>query len=99
MPVDTPPVVLEKSRPQYPEAAAADGVQGAVTIEITIATSGDVVEAHVIRSTPGLDAAAVRSVRGWRFQPATRDGVAIESKICVTVKFGLVAKATRPHDG
>jgi protein TonB len=92
MPVETPPVVVQKSRPEYPEAAAAAGVQGTVTVEVTVAGSGDVTEAHVIQSTPELDAAAVHSVRGWRFRPATRDGVAIESKTYVTVAFTLMAK-------
>jgi protein TonB len=96
MSVETPAVVLQKSRPEYPEAASAAGVQGTVGVEVTVADTGSVVEARVMQSIPELDAAAVRSIRNWRFRPATRDDVAIESKLYVTVAFSLTPRPQRP---
>ncbi len=36
-----------------------------------------------------LDASAARAVRGWVFDPAIRDGVAVDSTVTVPVRFAL----------
>jgi protein TonB len=93
MAIETPPVAIQKSRPEYPEVALTAGVQGTVDIEVTVTKTGDVGEARVIhQSTPELEAAAVSSVRGWKFRPATQDAIPVESKVCVLVAFTLSPK-------
>jgi len=44
---------------------------------------------RVLKSIPQLDAAAVRAVRKWRFQPALSDGKPVVVWVAVPVKFSL----------
>jgi protein TonB len=55
--------------------------EGNVVVEITIDERGDIVNKAVIQSLgPKLDEKALAALSGWRFHPATRNGVAIASK-------------------
>jgi len=51
--------------PVYPTDAAR--VRGAVTLEITVASDGRVVDAKVLRSNPPFDQPAIDAVRQWRY--------------------------------
>jgi TonB family protein len=55
--------------------------EGNVVVEITIDDRGEIVNKTVLRSMgPNLDEKFLAALRNWRFQPATRNGVAIASK-------------------
>ena len=55
--------------------------EGNVVVEITIDERGDIVHKAVLQSMgPKLDGKALAALDGWRFHPATRNGVAIASK-------------------
>ena len=55
-----------------------------------IDASGKVVEARVVRAGhPRVDELAVEALRSWRFKPATKDGVAVESEYTVTININL----------
>ncbi len=54
-----------------------------------IDTNGIVRSAKVLRSIPLLDAAAIEAVKGWRYMPSTRDGVAVPILMTVTVNFTI----------
>ncbi len=74
--------------PAVPRSLLPEGVQGDVIIEVTIDTLGNVAETRLLRSFGyGIDERVVETVRGWRFRPATRDGVAIASKQDVHYHF------------
>ena len=71
-------------------------------LEWLVRADGSVAEIRVVRSltsfatSRGLtdadfDANAVAAVRQWRFQPATRDGVAIDYRVSGNVNFNLHA--------
>jgi TonB family C-terminal domain len=44
--------------PAYPERARASNVRGTVVVELHLGEDGSVVDTHVLRSIPALDAAA-----------------------------------------
>jgi TonB family protein len=55
--------------------------EGNVVVEITIDERGEIVNKTILHSMgPKLDAKFLAALESWRFQPATRNGVAIASK-------------------
>ena len=89
--IDTPP-------PEYPMALACDGIGGTVELEVTVGIDGSVTGATTRQSSgqPALDAAALESVRAWRFRPATRNGEPVEVRIAVPMTFN--APPSEPED-
>jgi TonB family protein len=85
-----PPAVIQKSSPEYTEQARRAGIEGTVLLRVEIGTDGRAHGIHVIRGLGfGLDTKAVESVRQWRFQPATRDGIPVPAPATIEVNFKL----------
>ena len=57
--------------------------------EIVIDHEGIVTDARIVKSIPLLDDAALRAVRGWRFEPTIIDGRPVPVRMVVTVSFTL----------
>lgn len=88
-----PPVLLERTEPDYPEVARKAGIQGAVILQAVIGTAGQIEELRVTGSVfPALDEVSLRAVRRWRSRPATRNGRAVRVLLWVTVEFRLRGK-------
>lgn len=85
------PSVLSTAQPAYPESARQAGIEGTVTVGITIGTDGSVESAWVASSSGNgdLDQAAVQAAYGYRFVPAYQNGVAIECNASLPVTFQL----------
>jgi periplasmic protein TonB len=83
------PVRIHDVAPVYPEAARLARIEGTVIIEAVIGTTGDVVEARILRSRPLLDEAAVAAVRQWKYTPTLLGGVPVPVVMTVTVTFTL----------
>lgn len=86
-------------QPLYPPAARAAGHQGTVVIGVLVSAEGDLLQAHVQRSSRSalLDQAALDAVRQWRFRPATDPlGQAIESAGSVPFTFRKDSPASLP---
>ena len=62
----------------HPSEAKSAGVFGAVTVEVTIDESGDVVSARARSGQALLHDAAVKAALGWKFQPATIQGAPVK---------------------
>jgi TonB family protein len=76
--------------PSYPERARKQKVQGTSLLEIVIDSTGGVQQINIVRPVgSGLDEMAVDAVSGWRFDPATRDGQAVQVAMFVEVSFHL----------
>ena len=84
-----PPVRLRDVAPVYPEIARTARVQGVVIVEAVISTTGNVIEARVLRSVPLLDQAALDAVRQWKYTPSLLNGVPVPVVMTVTVTFTL----------
>ncbi len=72
----TPPRLLRKVRPLYPEIARRSGWEGAVELTLSVDTQGRVARVRVQRSSghEALDAAAVAAARSYEFSPALAEG-------------------------
>jgi periplasmic protein TonB len=80
-------------RPMYPASARRRAQEGTVTIRVLVGADGAVEHAELAESSgvDALDDAALATVRSrWRFIPARRDGVAVESWVLVPIQFALV---------
>lgn len=96
--VDTYPSLKEGAatlydRITYPEAAAADGVEGKVFVQFVVTKDGDVTQAEVKRGPhPALNEEALRVVTSLRFAPAQKDGAAVNVRLTLPITFQLKDK-------
>ncbi|MCK4513107.1 energy transducer TonB, partial [bacterium] len=86
---DEAPVVIKQVLPVYPDMARDAELEGVVRVLIGIDEFGNVVEAQVIGSVPGLDRAALDAVYQWKFKPAKQRDVAVPVRISVPIRFTL----------
>lgn len=84
-----PPKILHKVNPVYPPAAKRAGVEGLVTLSITINEQGEVWDAQVTRGDDLLRASAVTAVKKWRFSPTLINGLAVPVMADVEITFSL----------
>lgn len=60
---------------EYTEEARSSGVEGRLVLKVTVDAQGSVTDVAVISSVdPALDAAAIATVKTWRFKPALACG-------------------------
>ncbi len=81
--------------PPYPLVARRLGKEGVVLLEVLVAPDGGAADVRMIRSSgfAPLDESAVTTVRErWRFVPARRDGVPVESRVTVPIRFRLAGE-------
>lgn len=83
-----PPVKLSGDQPRYSDAAREAHISGSVSLRVTIGTDGRVENVSVVRSlNPDLDRNSIEAIRGWRFKPATKDGVPVQATIDIETSF------------
>lgn len=81
------PKLLRSVPPNYPSAARSAGISGNVVIVAHLDKTGDVASMKVISGPPALQSAAMSALRGWKYRPATLDGVPIATDVTVTIRF------------
>ena len=102
---DTPPVALAQDnaetdykaaylnnpRPPYPFAAVRQGAEGRVLLSAEVLPDGRVGRVSLEKSSGHalLDAAALNTVRSWRFTPARKGGVASTQTVSIPIDFNL----------
>ena len=86
-----PPKELRRPSVQYPPASQNDGEEGTVTLLLAVQTDGSISDIRIARSSgyQRLDAAAVRSLRQAKFQPATCHGKPIAMRVHYSFTFEL----------
>ena len=78
--------------PVYPVEARRRAQQGTVLLRVQVGIDGSVERVEIAQSSgfDMLDDSAVETVRRrWRFVPARRDGIAVESWCQVPIRFAL----------
>ncbi|EQB09491.1 hypothetical protein L288_05755 [Sphingobium quisquiliarum P25] len=85
------PRALPAFQPEYPGSMVRQGLEGSVTVRVTISPEGRVTAIEQLSATDEAFWIATQrhALRKWRFQPATRDGVATVSSKVMTVHFRL----------
>jgi TonB family protein len=86
----SPPRRTSGQEPEFSEDARVAKYQGTMILSVVVDPSGAVTNVEVV--TPiglGLDEKGVEAVRGWKFEPAMKDGQAVPVKIVVEVTFHL----------
>ena len=77
--------------PRYPRAAQRRGESGWVDVVFTVALDGSVKNVEVRESQPEdvFDAAAIRAVEKWAFEPIIEDGRLVERRAGVRMMFAI----------
>jgi serine/threonine-protein kinase len=91
-PTVTPPVLVRQPGLVYPELARLARAEGVVEVKALIDENGSVIEQVLVRSTrPNFrfENEAERHVRGRRYRPARKDGVAVRVWLPIVVNFKL----------
>lgn len=75
---------------EYPRRAARAGVEGRVTVQMTVTADGAVRRPRVLQGIGGgCDEEALRVIQEARFEPAVLDGEAVPSQHSLWVQFRL----------
>jgi protein TonB len=82
--------VLHQVPPVYPQELRQRKIEGTVYVVFVVDKDGRVLQ-PTVESSPheGLQAAALASVRRWRFEPAVARGEKVRSKVRVPIRFSL----------
>ena len=93
---DSDAVPIVRVEPTYPARMASRGIEGWVELEFSIGKAGNVVSPRVTSSSnPGFDRAALRAVRGWKYNPKIENGNAVvRDGIRVRLSFALDSAST-----
>jgi protein TonB len=77
--------------PTYPAWAREQGIEGTVTLELTVTKEGKVSSPRVTSSCghKRLDEEALKAIRKWTYEPAVQDGKPREVKIRERIRFRL----------
>lgn len=87
----TPPVVIHRVEPDYPDEARKARFQGSVLVYVEVDEQGRIRSIRVEKPAGlGLDEKAIEAVKQWRFRPATRDGRPVAVPARIDVSFHLL---------
>lgn len=81
------PYAIKFPKPKYPPAALAVRAEGAVSVQVTIDETGNVIAATAVSGHPLLRAAAVEAARSATFVSKVVEGKAVQVTGVVTYNF------------
>ena len=85
----TPPVLVERVLPVYPEVARKARVEGAVILQLVVERDGSVTTIEIVRSQPLFDQAAIDAVSRWKYKPAALGARPVKVSLTIRVEFRL----------
>jgi TonB family protein len=85
----SPPALVQRVAPVYPEDAKQQHIQGPVVLHALVGREGSVRELKLISGDPHLVKAAEDAVRQWRFKPHFFKGRPVDFETRITVNFAL----------
>ncbi len=92
----SPPKLVNRTQPVYPEEARSARAQGLVVVSAMIAADGAVTDVRLVRPPAAkaeyqtlLVNAAIAAVGKWRYEPARCQGAPIATDLTVTISFTL----------
>jgi len=89
VPVVTEVATTYNPSPVIPDDLRSDALNAEVIAQFMVDTNGVPGEVKIVKSSGNqeLDQLALETARKWRFKPATRDGVAIQSQVILHIQF------------
>ena len=94
---DQAPRSKKITRPTHPRAAFEECVEGTVLLMIVIDEEGAVSDPEVLESVPGLDEAALKCVRDWRFDAARAHDRAVPTIALAPISFEVGPPSQYPQ--
>lgn len=86
----TAPKPLYHPDPEYTDKARKKKINGTVLLSIVVTPDGAVRDARVTtKLDEGLDQQAIKTVKTWKFQPATKDGKPVSVRVAVEMTFKI----------
>ena len=88
---DTDVIPIVRVPPTYPRGPKQAGLEGYVTMAVTIQPDGTVFNVSVIESNPKrlFDKAAIAAMKRWKFRPKIVDGNPVAQRARQTIEFKL----------
>ena len=81
-----PPDVASTTAIPFPPDSLAAGV---VTLSVSLDSTGKMQGVTIVRDLPSMTGVVTAALQSWTFTPATLDGNAVPSTICVSAVFNL----------
>jgi TonB family protein len=92
--ITAPEVIEYTTPPLYSDEARSRRIEGTVTLEVHVDATGHAEALRVVKSLGfGLDDNARLAIHHWRFAPAMRNGVAVDSTTNIDIAFSLANEA------
>ena len=86
--------IVHQVQPVYPVLARQGRIQGNVQLKAIISADGKIKTLSIVSGHPLLVDAAMDAVRHWTYQPTLLNGVPVEVKTEILVRFELGHKAS-----
>jgi TonB family protein len=80
-------LVTHRVDPDYPAAARAENLRGAIVLDVVVGRDGSVTDVRALNGPEILARAATDALRWWRFEPYRVDGKAVVVETTVAVEF------------
>lgn len=89
--VDEAPEVVTRTKPDYPQSAREQGLEGYVAVKLLVAPDGSVQQVNILRSKPDgvFDEAVGAAVANWTFKPGRIGGKPVATWVTTTLQFRL----------
>jgi RNA polymerase sigma factor (sigma-70 family) len=86
--LDRMPKAVVRPAPAYPAELREANISGSVVVSFVIDASGKVQDAHAVNSShPGFEEAAIAAVRQWQFDPGTKGGRQVNTRVSQKLEF------------
>ena len=88
--IESQPELIHREPAVYPEIAKKIGLQGRVTVEVTIDAQGKPIQAKVVKSASDVfNEAAIEAIMKYSFKPAMMSTGPVTAKIMIPIDFRL----------
>jgi TonB family protein len=88
--IESQPEFIHREPAIYPEIAKKIGLQGRVTVEVTIDAQGKPIQAKIVKSASDVfNEAAIEAVMKYTFKPAMMSTGPVTSKVMIPIDFRL----------
>ena len=94
--IETPPTIIKSVEPSYPSDLIGEYKEGRVVLRFIVTKDGTAEDIAVMQSTPPgvFDEYAIKAIKEYRFNPATRNGEPVKCVVNLPIEFALKEAGT-----